>query len=65
MNQKFANLGTMLSRAQAKKIVGGLEEEAGCTSSCVTHSDCNLDRGCYPRICDTDKTIEYKSCFLL
>lgn len=34
MNQKFANLGTMLSRTQAKKIVGGAEEEYG---SCTTH----------------------------
>jgi len=29
MEKKFANLGTMLSRDQAKKIVGGREDELG------------------------------------
>ena len=34
MEKKFANLGTMLSRAQAKKIVGGAEEEVDPYTTC-------------------------------
>jgi hypothetical protein len=45
MEKKFANLGTMLSRAQAKKIVGGAEEEIG---------GCNVDcTGCPQYQCPT------------
>jgi hypothetical protein len=64
MEKKFANLGTMLSRAQAKKIVGGVVEEYGCSSSCLTHADCPVDRGCYSRECDEDKTKNYYACFI-
>ena len=40
MEKKFANLGTMLSRAQAKKIVGGAEEEVDPYTTCF---ECTAD----------------------
>ena len=58
MNKKFASLGTVLSREQAKKVVGGLVDELSfddgddskCAGSCNKDSDCakkGKKCGCY------------------
>ncbi len=63
MKEKLIGLGVILKREQTKKIIGGNVELIVCQSSCTTHDDCASDRGCYSRVCDEDKTKNYKACF--
>jgi hypothetical protein len=45
MEKKFANLGTMLSRAQAKKVGGGTTFDTA--QYCPTGAACNTTSGAY------------------
>ena len=50
MLKKFESLGTVLSRDEAKKIVGGEgEQEFGCATLgtiCCSNADCGTDTTC-------------------
>ena len=65
MKEKLISLGVILKREQTKKVIGGNVELIVCQSSCTTHADCPVDRGCYSRVCDEDKTKNYTACLTI
>jgi hypothetical protein len=64
MEKKFAKVGKLLSKEQAKKIIGGLEDSFdNCSNLCYSEADCPNGYSCNSVVCLYDITKFETLCF--